>query len=77
MLSKLSRHLSQEEHACCEGLLTIEECFAALSGMARGKTLGSDGLPMEFYHLSVLIWFVSSTLLTRPASSFPILSVVG
>ena len=49
MLSKLSRHLSIEDRACCEGLLTLEECFAALSGMARGKTPGSDGFPMEFY----------------------------
>ena len=31
MLSKLSRHLSKEERASCEGLLTLEECFAALS----------------------------------------------
>ena len=49
MLSKLSRRLSPEDRACCEGLLTLEECFAALSGMARGKTPGSDGFPMEFY----------------------------
>ncbi len=49
MLSKLSRRLSTEDRACCEGLLTLEECFAALSGMARGKTPGSDGFPMEFY----------------------------
>ena len=49
MLSKLSHRLTKEDRACCEGLLTLEECFAALSGMARGKTLGSDGFPMEFY----------------------------
>ncbi len=49
MLSKLSRRLSTEDRACCEGLLTLEECFAALSGMARGKTPGFDGFPMEFY----------------------------
>ena len=49
MLSKLSRRISTEDRACCEGLLTLEECFAALSGMARGKTPGSDGFPMEFY----------------------------
>ena len=49
MLSKLSRCLSNIERASCEGLLSLEECFAALSGMARGKTPGSDGFPMEFY----------------------------
>ena len=49
MLSKLSRHLSTEDRACCEGLLTLEKCFAALSGMVRGKTPGTDGFPMEFY----------------------------
>ena len=49
MLSKLSRRLCKDERASCEGLLTLEECFAALSGMARGKTPGSNGFPMEFY----------------------------
>ena len=49
ILSKLSRRLSDLERASCEGLLSLEECFAALSGMARGKTPGSDGFPMEFY----------------------------
>ena len=33
----------------CEGLLTPEECHAALVGMVWGKAPGSDGLPMEFY----------------------------
>ena len=49
MLSKLSRRFSKEDRACCEGLLTFEECFSALSGMARSKTPGSDGFPMRFY----------------------------
>ncbi len=40
MLSKLSHRLGTDERACCEGLLTLE---------ARGKTVGSDGFPMEFY----------------------------
>ena len=35
--------------AACEGFLTLEECFSALSGMARGKAPGCDGLPMEFF----------------------------
>ncbi len=81
MLSKLSCRLSTEDRACCEGLLTLEECFAALSGMARGKTPGSDGFPMEFYlrfwsSLGADLVRVLNTLLTRPAS-FPPLSVEG
>ena len=42
----------------CEGPLSMEECFAALQGMARCKAPGSDGLLLEFY-LSILgsSWF--------------------
>ena len=40
MLSKLSRRLSTEDCACCEGLLTQEECFAALFGYGSGKDSG-------------------------------------
>ena len=32
-----------------EGPLSMEECLAALQGMAPCKAPGSDGLPMEFY----------------------------
>ena len=49
MLQKLTRWLSEAEHASCEGGLTFYECFTALQGMAHGKTPGSDGFPMEFY----------------------------
>ena len=49
LLSKLTRQLSSAEQASCEGHLTQAECFTSLSGMARGKTPGSDGFPMEFY----------------------------
>ena len=49
MLSKLTCRLSKEDRTCCEGLLSLEECFAALLGMARQKTPGSDGFPKEFY----------------------------
>ena len=41
--------LDGDQAALCEGLLAVEECFAALKGMARSKAPGSDGLPMEFY----------------------------
>jgi hypothetical protein len=49
MLAKVTRKLSQGERDACEGLLTEQECFSALSGMPHGKTSGSDGFPMEFY----------------------------
>ncbi len=37
MLSKLSCRLSNIEPASCEGLLSLEKCFSALSGMAQGN----------------------------------------
>ena len=49
MLNQITRRLSQAECDGCEGCLTLEECFAALNGMPRGKTPGSDGFPMEFF----------------------------
>ena len=49
MLSHLTRSLSPAEVESCEGLLTLPECHAALSGMSHGKTPGSDGFPMEFF----------------------------
>ena len=39
----------------CKGLLSQEECFVALLGMAHGKVRGCDGLPIEFYFK---IWHV-------------------
>ena len=49
LLGNLTSSLDRDEAALCEGLLSTEECFAALKGMARCKAPGSDGLPMEFY----------------------------
>ena len=49
MLAQLTRRLSPAERDACEGCLTVEECFAALNGMPRGKPPGSDGFPMEFF----------------------------
>ena len=48
-LSQLDRRLSAAERALCEGELTLEECKAAVDGMASGKSPGVDGLPAEFY----------------------------
>lgn len=49
LLNNLSSTLSFDQAKLCEGLLTIEECYQALVGMAKRKAPGSDGLPMEFY----------------------------
>ena len=49
LLSHVSAVLPPDQSDLCEGPLSQEECFAALSGMARGKAPGCDGLPMEFY----------------------------
>ena len=49
LLSFVSSSLPPDRAQSCEGLLSVEECFVALKGMARGKAPGVDGLPMEFY----------------------------
>ena len=41
--------LPSDQSESCEGLLTVEECLEALTGMARRKAPGLDGLPPEFY----------------------------
>ena len=48
-LNNISSSLDPDQAALCEGLLTPDECFLALQGMARCKAPGLDGLPMEFY----------------------------
>lgn len=40
--------LTDYERDLCEGSLTKEELFTALSGLQAGKSPGSDGLPPEF-----------------------------
>ena len=49
MLSALSGSVPQSDVAKCEGLFEPDEVLRALNGMARGKTPGSDGLPVEFF----------------------------
>ena len=49
LLSKVSGRVPADRVGDCEGPLSVAECFAALSGMARGKAPGIDGLPIEFY----------------------------
>ena len=48
-LDHLSLSLSSDESATCEGPISPTEAHPALLGMAKGKSPGSDGLPMEFY----------------------------
>ena len=48
LLSNVSSFLSADRAGSCEGYLTTSEVYTALNGMARGKSPGSDGLPMEF-----------------------------
>ena len=49
LLSNVSSTLPSTQADLCDGPLSSDECFLALNGMARGKSPGSDGLPMEFY----------------------------
>ena len=43
--------LTQENLKLCEGLLSREECFHALTHMKNYKSPGIDGLPKEFYEM--------------------------
>ena len=49
LLGQLSMCLDEQEQNSCEGLLTVDECREALSGMDTGKSPGIDGLTAEFY----------------------------
>ena len=49
LLGNVSSALPLTQADLCDGPLGPDECFVALNGMARGKSLGSDGLLMEFY----------------------------
>lgn len=49
LLSNICSTLTPEQASCCNGLLSVGECWSALLGMAKRKAPGSDGLPMEFY----------------------------
>ena len=49
LLDQLSSSLSLAQADSCEGCITVEEASLALSGMAKSKLPGSDGLPADFY----------------------------
>ena len=49
-LSKLNApKLSESDRSICEGKLTLNECWLALSSLKNGKSPGNDGLTKEFY----------------------------
>ena len=66
LLSKVSSTLPSTQADLCDGPLSFDECFAALNGMARGKSPGSEGLPMEFY---VKFWPILGTDLVNVLNS--------
>ena len=41
--------LTDEENLSCEGKLTKNECWIALSSMGNNTSLGNDGLSKESY----------------------------
>lgn len=49
LFENLTARLPADAASSCEGPLSVQEVRSALEGMARGKSPGSDGLPMEFY----------------------------
>ena len=49
LLGNIESSLPAVQSESCEGLLSVEECFEALPGMAKHKVPGLDGLPAEFY----------------------------
>lgn len=53
LLNCLSLSLSVDDAASCDDPVSSNEAHAALLGIAKGKSTGSDGLPMEFY---VVFW---------------------
>ena len=58
LLGCLTARLPGEAKDSCEGLLSMEEVFKALEGMASEKAPGSDGFPKEFYRA---LWHVLGT----------------
>ena len=51
LLSHIFLVFTFHDRDACEGLLSQEERFAALQGMARGRTSGCDGLSVKFWHV--------------------------
>ena len=52
--------LDDTDKEYCEGLLTVEECEAALKTFKKGKSPGNDGITAEFYKK---FWFIFGKLI--------------
>ena len=66
LLDNVSSSLPQDQAEQCDGLLTVEERYEALIGMAKRKAPGSDGLPMSSSGVcSALILWKFSTLVSN------------
>lgn len=48
-MSNVPVSLSDDEKSKCDLPLTLREITLAMRGLSKGKTPGSDGLPLEFY----------------------------
>jgi hypothetical protein len=64
--------LYENEKESCEGMISEEECAKAIKSMQNGKSLGTDGLPVEFYKI---FWknikkFVSQYILSLSCSLY-------
>ncbi|MCP3926072.1 MAG: hypothetical protein GY714_26205, partial [Desulfobacterales bacterium] len=66
LLSKVDSKLSDSEREGCEGQLTKNELFTALSKMKNNKTPGLDGIPVEFYKT---FWNIIGEHFTRVANT--------
>ena len=56
--------LSEEQKLSCEGKITPEECALLLETFPNDKTLGNDGIPIEFYRK---FWHLISEPFTKCA----------
>ena len=59
-MSEISTSLEEHDKELCEGELTLEESTAAVNSLAKHKTPGADGIPLEFY---IKFWPLLSPLL--------------
>ena len=55
-IARKCKSLERGEKATCESSLEKEECLKALQDMDSDKTLGTDGLPSEFYKYFGTSW---------------------
>lgn len=49
LLSKVNVSLNDQDTSICECPLSTDEISREICGLSKGKTPGSDGLPLEFY----------------------------